>query len=432
MSKSLGNVIDPLHVIEGCSFDTLESGVRNSNLSEKEKKRSLKLLRKEFPSGIEKCGTDALRLALASYLQQGNAINMNMNNVVAARKFGNKIWNSVKYIIQYCEQEKGSSSVENCRGSISSLPSQWILSRLHRLCVSSNEHLENFRFAAFAQGVQAFWVNEFCDVFLESTKSSAQPGEQLRVLLLCADATMRLLHPIMPFLSEMMFQRIASTRENVLGDRDGAARSILEEPFPLSERSELLRPDDALIVRNDAAEKQMDLVLAIVQRCRSSKATLAGVISPKDLKSLKILPGPNGGDAIAKVCAEQNDLLRTLCIVDSVSCVGSNHANNDGAFITGPGPNGTVFRIALPDYSEQVKQEVHAKIGKKIKGIAAKKKKLHRQVKSIEAKMAVSGYHDNTPIDIKSRDEDMIAQRRAEIASGDESAESLSLLQSRL
>ena len=97
MSKSRGNVIDPLEIIEGTSLDNLISKVTNSNLPKGEQERSVKKLMKEFPQGISECGSDALRFGLLSYMVQSRSINLNINNVVKYRKFCNKIWNSFKF-----------------------------------------------------------------------------------------------------------------------------------------------------------------------------------------------------------------------------------------------------------------------------------------------------------------------------------------------
>lgn len=97
MSKSRGNVIDPLEIIEGTSLENLISKVRNSNLSKGEQDQSVKKLKQEFPQGISECGSDALRFGLLAYMAQSRTINLNINRVVSYRKFCNKIWNSFKF-----------------------------------------------------------------------------------------------------------------------------------------------------------------------------------------------------------------------------------------------------------------------------------------------------------------------------------------------
>jgi len=97
MSKSRGNVIDPLEIIEGTSLDNLIKKVRDSNLPKGEQDKSVEKLKHEFPQGISECGSDALRFGLLAYMVQGNSINLNINRIVAYRKFCNKIWNSFKF-----------------------------------------------------------------------------------------------------------------------------------------------------------------------------------------------------------------------------------------------------------------------------------------------------------------------------------------------
>ena len=103
MSKSKGNVIDPLDCINGITLEKLHEGIKSSNLSEAEVQNAIKLQKAEFPQGIAQCGTDALRMALCVYTGQGRAINLDLNKIIAQRNFCNKIFNAVKFGMTFCD-----------------------------------------------------------------------------------------------------------------------------------------------------------------------------------------------------------------------------------------------------------------------------------------------------------------------------------------
>ena len=411
MSKSLGNVIDPNRVIDGCKFETLEAGIASSNLSDKEKKRSIKLLRKEFPKGIERCGADALRFALASYLQQGDAINMNINNVVASRKFCNKLWNSVKYIERYWDAAKDSDRSTD----EANLASTWILSRLRALCDASNDHLENYRFAAYTQGLQRFWIEDFCDVYVEATKADPDSRYQLHVLLTCADTMMRLAHPVMPHLTEALWQRVSYMQRGE--DHSG---SISETTFPVS-------PCE----RDPAVETDMELLLATVHKCRSAKAALGGVISPKQLSTLVVeTDGSASGVNVEKVVCMHASLLRVLCRVDVISSDISVLASRP--HIMGPGVAGSVLFLGLPECSDDIKRDVCKKLEGKVAQIETSCSKALQRADKLSTKINVAAYVKNTPADVQERDRGVVEGLHADVAAGRASMDALLELRKQL
>ncbi|KAL8429705.1 hypothetical protein Efla_001140 [Eimeria flavescens] len=277
MSKSKGNVIDPLEVMNGISLDGLIAKLHSGNLQPKEIKRSEAVLRKEFKDGIPACGCDALRLGLVAYMRQGRNINLDLNRVVGYRQFANKIWNCTKFAldkwaldvdgrgspfisrgIQMMHQQatEGKAAAAVCCFGDLLWEDQWILHRLSMACEqasplssfrsnsqAANKHFEAYEFGDVANAIYSFWQYELCDVYLEAIKPRIQAfspveGESVQaaaarvkdarcaqeVLFACVDRGLRLLHPICPFVTEELYQRLPQS--------DAKAESICISSYP--------------------------------------------------------------------------------------------------------------------------------------------------------------------------------------------------------
>lgn len=236
MSKSLGNVIDPLHVINGVDLDTLKETVRTGNLAPSEIERyfannnqicpspvltlftrSIKNMDVEYPNGIQSCGADSLRFALISYTQQTRQINMDLNNVVSTTHFGNKMWNLFKYglnRIQIMEAKPSTSLSDRLpnKEELATMPlvNRFILSRLAAAVIASQNGFERFRLHEATDAARRFIVEDLCDVYVEFSKSMISKDTQqttalatLNILSACMDVGLRLTHPFMPFVTEV-------------------------------------------------------------------------------------------------------------------------------------------------------------------------------------------------------------------------------------
>ena len=148
MSKSLGNVIDPLEVIEGCTIDVLLEKIYNSNLPEKEVQRSIADVRREFKNGIGACGSDSLRFSLLAFMVNPRSINLDMQRCLGYRIFCNKIWHSTRYALsQFPQGFKPASDLSSLNFSSSD---HWILVRLDTIIKSSIKNMEEYKFGAYA------------------------------------------------------------------------------------------------------------------------------------------------------------------------------------------------------------------------------------------------------------------------------------------
>ncbi|KAI7871024.1 valyl-tRNA synthetase [Spinellus fusiger] len=214
MSKSLGNVIDPLHVIEGVTLETMKSNLLSSNLSSKEVSASTRNLENEYPVGIPACGTDSLRFALIAYTQQTKQINLEMSNVVQTSHFCNKLWNLVRFGLSKLES-KDSIAIHSIDKSKLTLVQRYILSRMATTVKQCQRGFESYRLFESTDALRRFIVEDVCDVFVEFSKpvlskSDHEENHTLTrtVLHTCLDISLRLAHPFMPYVTEELWQHM--------------------------------------------------------------------------------------------------------------------------------------------------------------------------------------------------------------------------------
>lgn len=242
MSKSKGNVLDPLDIIDGIDLETLVQKRTSGLMQPKLAKKIEKATREEFADGIASYGTDALRFTFCSLASTGRDIKFDMGRVEGYRNFCNKIWNAARYVL-----DKGEDCGQNGEAYELSLADRWIISQLQRTEAEVTRQLDQFRFDLAAQALYEFIWNQYCDWYLELSKpvlwDENAPVERQRgtrrTLVRVLEVALRLAHPFMPFITEEIWQRIAP-----LAGIQG--KTIMLQPWPVAneERIDPAAEDD--------------------------------------------------------------------------------------------------------------------------------------------------------------------------------------------
>ncbi|WP_168012776.1 valine--tRNA ligase [Halomonas salinarum] len=241
MSKSKGNVLDPIDLIDGISLDDLVEK-RTGNMMQPQKAKAIaKATRAEFSEGIEPHGTDALRFTFLSQATTGRDIKFDMGRLDGYRNFCNKLWNASRYVLMNAE---GQDTGLDPQAEIElSLADRFIISRLQQTEAQVTKALEEFRFDHASQALYDFVWNEYCDWYLELSKpvlwdetaSDAAKRGTRRTLVRVLEAILRLAHPMMPFISEEIWQRVAP----LAGIDTAASPSIMTQPWPVAEDAKI-------------------------------------------------------------------------------------------------------------------------------------------------------------------------------------------------
>ena len=216
MSKSKGNVLDPLDIVDGIDLETLVQKRTTGLMNPKDAAKIEKQTRKEFPEGIQAYGTDALRFTFCSLASTGRDIKFDMGRVEGYRNFCNKIWNATRFVLQQCEDQdcaqNGATDYEL------STADRWIISKLQLTEKAVSEHLDTYRLDLAAQAIFTFVWDEYCSWYLELSKpifwdpsaTDQQKKGTRRTLIRVLETLLRLAHPLMPFITEEIWQRIKS------------------------------------------------------------------------------------------------------------------------------------------------------------------------------------------------------------------------------
>ncbi|MCB1616738.1 MAG: valine--tRNA ligase [Pseudomonadales bacterium] len=302
MSKSKGNVLDPIDLIDGIDLESLVKKRTTGLMRPQDAAKIEKQTRKEFPEGINAYGTDALRFTFLSLASTGRDIKFDIGRIEGFRNFCNKIWNASRYVLMNCENQYcGEDNNDNYELG---LADRWIISRLQFTEKTVTENLENFRFDLAAQAIYEFIWNEYCDWYLELSKpvlwdesaSDALKTGTRRTLIRVLEAALRLCHPMMPFITEEVWQRVKS-----LAGKSGD--TIMLQPYPSA--------DSSLI--NEKAEADILWLQSIILGIRNIRGEMN--IAPN--KALNIY-FRNGRAEDKQRLEENRNFLRKLANLDKV------------------------------------------------------------------------------------------------------------------
>ena len=239
MSKTLGNVIDPLDVINGITLEKLKGNLQGSNLDPKEFVKACEGLDDDYPKGIPECGTDALRFAFCAYANQSRDINLDVLRIEGYRRFCNKLWNAIRFAMSKnldindpnCFQPPEKFQLTGAEKPCD----LWILSRLSYAIEQCDTNFKNYQFPKVTTAIYDFWLYDLCDVYIEYVKKDlyAKEADVNRqntiklILYTCLNNGLRLIAPIMPFLSEELYQRLPKPNGGA-----NAPPSLCVTPYP--------------------------------------------------------------------------------------------------------------------------------------------------------------------------------------------------------
>ncbi|MBX9705899.1 MAG: valine--tRNA ligase, partial [Gammaproteobacteria bacterium] len=380
MSKSKGNVLDPIDLVDGIALQPLVEkriyGLMQPKMREQIEKNTVK----QFPQGIAAHGTDALRFTYCALATNGRDIKFDISRLEGYRNFCNKIWNAARFVMMNTEGESFAGEREL------SLPDQWILSRLQQITAEVRKQLAQYRFDLASQALYDFVWNEYCDWYLELTKpilqgdsSDAQKRGTRHTLLFVLETMLRLLHPMMPYITEAIWQQVAP----MLGI---TADTIMLQSYPAV--------TDALI--NTDAEQQIHWLQQIILGVRNIRGEMN--ISPSKALPLYL---KQGSAADLNYLNLHRDLLLRLAKLTDIIWLKADEAAPASATALAGNMELLIPLAGLIDLDAE-KQRLEKEIAK-----------LRDECSRSQQKLANPGYTDKAPAAVVAKEREKLAASEA-------------------
>ena len=397
MSKSKGNVLDPIDLIDGIDLETLVAKRTTGLMNPKDAQKIEKATRKEFADGIPAFGTDALRFTFTSLASTGRDINFDLKRIEGNRNFCNKIWNATRFVLMNCVDKEGNAlNIDKTANTeLWELPEQWIMSRLNSTVKAIHEHMSQYRFDLVSQDIYEFIWNEYCDWYVELAKSSlndesvsAERKAQIRyVLLNCLEVAMRFTHPIMPYITESIWQTIAPIIDKKATD------SIMTAAFPTA--------DDSLISLQ--TEHDMTWLQALIGAIRN----IRGEMKLGNAVRLPVLLDNISDEETARLSRIENQ-FKSLAKVDTLTIVNA----GDGA------------DKELPLSSSSMVGQLKVLVPMKglidptaeLNRLAKAQEKLTKQAESLRSKLSNESFVSKAPANVVESEKAKLAEMDSQLA----------------
>jgi len=395
MSKSKGNVLDPIDLIDGIDLESLVSK-RTSGMMQPQLARKIeKQTRQEFPDGIPGFGTDAMRFTFAAMASTGRDIKFDMSRIEGYRNFCNKLWNAARYVLMNTEDQDCGPT-----GDIElSAADLWIQTRLHYTIQSMTEAVDGYRFDHMAQAIYDFTWNEYCDWYLELSKtvlnnddaSDAAKRGTRRTLIQVLESILRLAHPIMPYITEEIWQRVAP-----LAGIEG--ETIMLQPYPVFDEKQI---DDHAVVEMEWA---MEFILGI----RRIKAEMN--IAPG--KPVPVLLA-NTTKTDRSRLEHARPYLNFLAKTDSVEIIGDGDDEPESAIaLVGE------MKVLIPLAGLIDKEAELTRLQKEID-------KFNGEVKRLNGKLSNANFVDRAPEAVVQKERDKLTEAESALSNLQEQAEKI-------
>ncbi|MBW8192848.1 valine--tRNA ligase [Neiella marina] len=398
MSKSKGNVLDPLDMVDGIDLESLVQKRTGNMMQPKLAAKIEKNTRKAFGDGIEAHGTDALRFTLAAMASTGRDINWDMSRLEGYRNFCNKLWNASRYVLMNT-QEQDCGFGDNTAMEFS-LADRWIIGRFNQTVKDVREALDSYRFDMAANALYEFTWNQFCDWYLELTKPALQSGSEAELrgtrhtLVSVLEKLLRLMHPLMPFITEEIWQQV----KVLVGNE---ADSIMLEAYPSFDESQI---DEQSVV-------DLEWVKQFVVAIRNVRGELG--ISPS--KGLNCLLRNVDADANHRL-DENLTFLKAMANVESIEI---------------PAADAT-----LPMSTTQLVGEMEVMIpmaglidvDAEIARISKQLEKMQKDAARIEGKLSNQGFVAKAPEAVVAKEKEKLAEAKRDVAKLETQIEQLKTL----
>ena len=379
MSKSEGNTLDPLDIIQGIDLESLV--VKNTKGLRQPEKAPIveKKLRKNYPEGIAAHGADALRFTMAAYATLGRNVNFDLKRAEGYRNFCTKLWNATRFVLMNVEgKDCGTGATAGLEKTLT-VVDRWILARLNETVKDVRRAYEDYRLDNAANAIYSFVWTEFCDWYLELTKVQLKGDEAMQrgtrhTLVTVLETILRLAHPIIPFITEELWQKVSVT---------AGVRALDEETSVMIQSYPEVRPE----LEDAEALERMTLVQSMVDSVRNLRSEMK--LAPSTRVPL-VVSGP------ADVCAEAAPYLQALARLEAVERV--EELDNRGALA----PVAIVgdFKLML-----KVKIDVAAERARLTKEI----ERLEAQVKQCEAKLGNERFVARAPAEVVATEKERLA-----------------------
>jgi valyl-tRNA synthetase len=407
MSKSKGNVLDPLDLIDGIDLDTLVEKRTRGLMQPQKEKQIGKRTRKEFPDGINAYGTDALRFTFLSLASTGRDIKWDMGRIEGYRNFCNKIWNAARYVLMNTENQDCGLDADSGEVTLS-LADRWIVSALQRAETEVTEALDQFRFDVASHAAYEFIWNEYCDWYLELSKpvlygdeySEAEKRGTRRTLVRVLEAILRLAHPFMPFITEEIWQKVAPLAGKTPA-AEGADATIMRQPFPVSDHERL----------DPQAESDIEWIKAVITVIRNIRGEMR--IPPG--KALDVYLH-NGKDIDRERLAANHNFMCRLAKLERITWLNA----EDSAPASATGLVGDM-EILVPMAGLIDKDAEIERLGKEID-------KLRKEVARGESKLRNPNFVDKAPDEVVAKEREKLDDHRSQQARLEEQMEKIKYL----